>query len=149
MKKHCAAEMKLYFGEHEMRKNECFAKLERTGFTIESELESVIVDPIDVVVECENNEIIPICVSPSTLIIEIANETCKTLKLPIGSVDMMIGDSEVNRWRMMSEMEIESGIWLKCRMKEIWNIFDSKEKITVEKIKEGIENSKKWIGWGD
>jgi hypothetical protein len=38
----------------------------------------------------------------------------------------------------MSEMEIESGIRLKCRMSAIGNIFVPKEKLTVEKIKEGI-----------
>jgi hypothetical protein len=131
--------MKIYFGEHEIGKKERFLELEKIVFTIESELEYVLVDPFDVVVECENDEAIPICVSPSTRLIEIANETCETLKLPIGSVEMMIGDSEVNESRTMSEMEIKSGIRLKCRMNVIGNIFVSKEKITVEKISEGIK----------
>jgi hypothetical protein len=139
MKKHCVVEIKIYFGEHEMKKNERFKELERIGFTVESELEYVLVDPIDVVVECENDETIPICVSPSTQFIEIANETRQTLKLPIGSVEMMIGELEVNEYRTMSEMEIESGMRLKYRINEIGNIFDSKEKITVEKISEGIK----------
>jgi hypothetical protein len=131
--------MKIYFGEHEMGKNETFEKLERIGFTIESELEYVFVDPIDVDVECENDEVIPICVSPSTRFIEIANETCKTLKLPIETVEMMIGESEVPEYRTMSEMEIEPGIRLKYQMNAIWNIFVSKETLTVEKISEGIK----------
>jgi hypothetical protein len=139
MKKNCAAEMKIYFGEHEKGKNETFVDLEKIGFKIESELEYVIVDPFDVVVECENDEIIPICVSPSTRFIEIADETCKTLKLPNGSVGMMIRASEVDEDRMMSEMKVEAGIRLKYRMNVIWNIFDSKEKLTVKKISEGIE----------
>jgi hypothetical protein len=139
MKKHCLAEMKIYFGEHEMGKNETFIALERIGFTIESELEYVLVDPIDIVVECVNDKIIPICVKHSTRFIEIANETCKTLKLPIGSVEMIIGESEVNEYRTMSEMEVESGIRLKYRMRVIGNIFVSKEKLTVEKMKEGIK----------
>jgi hypothetical protein len=143
MKKHCIAEMKIYFGEHEMGKNETFEVLEGIGFTIESEIEYVLVDPFDVVVECENDKIIPICVSRSTRFVEIANETCKTLKLPIGSVEMMIGESEVNEYRTMSEMEVESGIRLKYRINSIWNIFDSKEKLTVEKILEGIEYDEK------
>jgi hypothetical protein len=131
--------MKIYFGEHEMRTNERFKQLGRIGFTIESELEYVFVDPLDVVVESENDEIVPICVNPSTRFYEIANETCKTLKLPIGSVEMMIGESEVPEYRTMSEMEIESGIRLKCRMKVIGNMFVSTEKITVEKISEGTK----------
>jgi hypothetical protein len=139
MKKHCVAEMKIYFGEHEMGKYETLEELEKNGFTVESELEYVLVDPIDVVVDCENDEIIPICVSPSTRFVELANETRKTLKLPNGSVEMMIGKSEVNEYRTMSEMEIESGIRLKCRINAVGNIFGSKEKITVEKISEGIE----------
>jgi hypothetical protein len=139
MKKHCVAEMKIYFGDHEMRKNETFEKLERIGFFIEFEPEYVLVDPIDVDVECENDEIIPICVSPSTRFYEIANEICKTLKLPIGSVEMRIGESEVDQHRTMSEMEVKSGIRLKCRMNVIGHILVSKEKLTVEKIKEGIK----------
>jgi hypothetical protein len=141
MKKRCIAEMKIYFGEHEMGKSETFGELERIGFTIESELEYVLVDPIGVVVECENDEIIPICVSSSTLFSEIANEICKTLKLPIGSVEIMIGESEANEYRTMSEMEVESGMKLKCRMNAIGNIFVSNDKLTVEKIKEGIKYS--------
>jgi hypothetical protein len=139
MKKHCFAEMKIYFGEHEMGKSERFLELEKIGFTVESELEYVLVDPIDVVVECENDEIIPICVSPSTRFYEIANETCKTLELPIGNVEMMIGESKVNEYRTMSEMEIKSGIRLKYRMNVIWNIFVLKEILTIEKISEGIK----------
>jgi hypothetical protein len=120
--------MKIYFGEHEMGKNERFEDLERIGFTFESELEYVFVDPIDVVVGCENDEIIPICVNSSTRFDEIANETCEALKSPIWSVEMMIGESEVNEDRTVSEMEIESGIRLKCRVNAIWNIFVSKKK---------------------
>jgi hypothetical protein len=134
MKKHCIAEMKIYFREHEMGKHDPFEEFERIGFTIESELEYVLTDPIDVVVECENDEIIEICVSPSTRFVEIANETCKTLKLPTGSVEMMIGESEINEYRTVSEMEVESGIRLKYRMNVIWNIFGSKEKITVDTL---------------
>jgi hypothetical protein len=111
-----------------MGKYESFIHLERTGFTIESEIEYVLTDPIDVVVECENDEIIPICVSPSNRFIEIGKETCKTLKFLIGSVEMMIGESEVNEDRTMSETEVESGIRLKCGMNVIGNIFISKEK---------------------
>jgi hypothetical protein len=122
-----------------MGKYDTFEKLERIGFTIESELEYFLVDPFDIVVECENDEIIPICVNPSTRFYQIANEICKTLKLPNGSVEMMIGESKVNEYRTMSEMEIESGIRLKYRMNVIGNIFGSKEKLTVEKISEGIE----------
>jgi hypothetical protein len=32
MKEHCVAEMKIYFGEHEMGKYETFEELERIGF---------------------------------------------------------------------------------------------------------------------
>jgi hypothetical protein len=78
-------------------------------------------------------------VSPSTQFHKIADETCKTLKLPPGSVEMMIGESEVNEYRTMSEMDIKSGIRLKCRMNVIWKIFVSKEKLTVEKISEGLK----------
>jgi hypothetical protein len=123
-----------------MDEYETFKELERIGFTIGSELEYVFVDAFDVVVECENDKIIQICVSPSTRFIEIADETCKTLKLAIGSVEMMIGESEVNEYRTMAEMEIESGIHMKCRINVIWNIFVSKEKITVDKISEGIKS---------
>jgi hypothetical protein len=144
MKKHCIAEMKIYFGEHEMRKDETFAELARIGFTIKSELECVLVDAFDVVVECENDEIIPICVSPSTRFYEIANEICKTLKLPIKSVEMVIGESEVPEYRTMSEMEVESGIRLKCRMNAIGKIFVLKEKIKVAKISEGIKYVEKF-----
>jgi hypothetical protein len=139
MKKHCIAEMKIYFGEHEMDEDETFEELETIGFTIESELGYVLVDAFDVAVECENDKSVPICVSPSTRFVEIADETRKTLKLPLGSVEMIIGESEVNEDRTMSEMEIESGIRLKYRMNAIGNIFGSKEKITVEKISEGIK----------
>jgi hypothetical protein len=131
MKKRCVAEMKIYFGEHEIGKNETFKELSGIGFTVESELEYVLVDAFDVVVECENDEIIPICVSPSTRFHKIVNETCKTLKLPIGSIEMKIGEKEVNEYRTMSEMEIESGMRLKCRMNAIGNILVSKEKLTV------------------
>jgi hypothetical protein len=75
MKKCCAAEMKLYFRDHEMGKNETFAELERIGFTSESELEYILLDAFAVVVECENDEIIPIGVSSSIRFVEIANET--------------------------------------------------------------------------
>jgi hypothetical protein len=61
--------------------------------------------------------------SPSTRFGEIADETCKTLKLPTGIVEMMIGNSEVNEYPTMSEMEIESGIRLKYRINVIGNIF--------------------------
>jgi hypothetical protein len=35
MKKHCSAEMKIYFREHNMRKHETFKELEGIGFTVE------------------------------------------------------------------------------------------------------------------
>jgi hypothetical protein len=56
MKKHCVAEMKIYFGEHEMGKSEHFYDLERIGFTVESELEYVLVNTFDIVIECENDD---------------------------------------------------------------------------------------------
>jgi hypothetical protein len=124
--------------KYEIEKDEKIEELERIGFTNELELDCVLVYPIDVVVECENDEIIQICVNPSIGFVEIADETCKTLKLPIGSVETMIRESELNESRMMSEMEIESGMRLKYRLNAIGNIFISKEKITVEKISKGI-----------
>jgi hypothetical protein len=79
-----------------MEKDERVVELERIGFTIESELEYILLDPFDVAVECENDEIIPFCVSSSTRFLDIANETPKKLKLPNGNVERMIRASETN-----------------------------------------------------
>jgi hypothetical protein len=132
-------EMKLFFDNIEVTDDETFESLSRRVFTVDSELEARLVNPFEIIVECENGRKLPVHVTSHTRLLAIGNASCPEMKIPIGLADIMVGNKEIDPQRTMFEMDLVEGSVVVQKLCPLSELFLKSDSITPSIVLQMVE----------
>jgi hypothetical protein len=123
-------EMKVFFDNIEVTDDEIFEDLARRGFTVDSELETRLINPFEIIVDCSNGRKLLVHVTRQTRLLAVGNASCPEMKIPIGLAGIMIGDKEIDQQRTIAEMELVEGSVVVQKLYPFSNLFLKSDSLT-------------------